>query len=147
VDDLTFLIVSSHVKVRLARLELHPDLWRFGMTPKFKGLGPALAKLTHDLDLQAAPLMADIESLSSEAPGLIKQAAQRVAETKQAVADIKDFVNSLTGSNGGPTLADSSATSDASAAAPVTPVPAAPSPVAAQAAAPEKVDVHGVSQG
>lgn len=81
------------------------------MTPTFKGLGSSLAKLKHNLDLQAGPLMADIESLASEAPDLLKQAATEVAKTKQAVADIKDFVAGLVGSNGGDPLDDSSAPS------------------------------------
>ena len=106
------------------------------MTPTFKGLGSALAKLKHDLDLQAQPLMADIESLASEAPELLKQAVSEVAKTKQAVTDIKDFVSGLIGSNGGPTLTDSSATSGAPAA------PAAPETTAA----PDELTVHGVSK-
>lgn len=110
------------------------------MTPTFKGLGSALAKLKHDLDLQAQPLMADIETLAATAPDLLKQATQEVAKTKQAVSDIKDFVSGLVGSNGGPTLTDSSATSGASAA-PATPAAEAP----ATPAAPEQLTVHGVS--
>ena len=105
------------------------------MTPTFKGLGGALAKLKHDLDLQAQPLMADIESLASEAPGLLKQAVAEVAKTKQAVSDIKDFVSGLIGDNGGPTLTDSS---DTSAASVVTSAEATP-------AAPEHLTTNGVS--
>jgi len=119
-DRLTFFVASNHLKVRLQRLALHPDLWKYGqgtiMTPTFKGLGSALAKLKHDLDLQAGPLMADIEDLAGTAPQLLKQAQAEVARTKQAVADIKDFVDGLTGSNGAPPLEDSSRSSAASPA-------------------------------
>lgn len=93
------------------------------MTPTFKGLGSALAKLKHNLDLQAAPLMSDIETLSTEAPELLKQAAGEVAKTKQAVADIKDFVSGLIGDNGAP-LDVSSTQSEASGATPTVDAPA-----------------------
>ncbi|QOG20459.1 hypothetical protein [Bradyrhizobium sp. SEMIA] len=40
-DRLTFFVASNHLKVRLQRLSLHPDLWKFGqgtiMTPKLPG--------------------------------------------------------------------------------------------------------------
>lgn len=114
------------------------------MTPTFKGLGAALSKLKHDLDLQAQPLMADIEILASTAPDLLKQAVQEVAKTKQAVTDIKDFVAGLIGSNGGPTLTDSSDTSGESAA-PVA-ATAAPASDATIAPAPEQLTVNGVSK-
>lgn len=103
------------------------------MTPTFKGLGGALAKLKHDLDLQAQPLMADIESLANEAPGLLKQAVAEVAKTKQAVSDIKDFVSGLI-SNGAPTSTDSSDTSGASVAA-TAPAEAPVAPALAEPAA------------
>ncbi|KGT75796.1 hypothetical protein MA20_31880 [Bradyrhizobium japonicum] len=117
-DALTFFVTSNHLKVRLTRLSLHPDLWKYGqgtvMTPTFKGLGSALAKLKHDLDLQAEPLMADIVEVAGTAPDLLKQAQVELARTKQAVADIKGFVEGLTGSNGGPPLSGSSSSSEAS---------------------------------
>src|SRR5258708_20784378 len=128
-DRLTAFVAISHLKLRLQYLSRHPELIKeTSMTPTFKGLGSALAKLKHDLDLQAQPLMADIESLASEAPELLKQAQQEVAKTKQAVTDIKDFVSGLIGSNGGPTLTDSSATSGPSAAPPPAPLAEAPAP-------------------
>lgn len=122
------------VRINRLRYQIVRD---YNMTPTFKGLGGALAKLKHDLDLQAQPLMADIESLASEAPDLLKQAVAEVAKTKQAVSDIKDFVSGLIGSNGGPTLTDSSGTSGASA------VPGVEAPAAS--AAPEHLTVNGVS--
>lgn len=102
-DRITALVSVAHLKLRLKMLQRHPELLDgTKMTPTFKGLGSALAKLKHGLDLQAGPLMADIESLASEAPDLLKQAATEVAKTKQAVSDIKEFVAGLIGSNGGP---------------------------------------------
>jgi hypothetical protein len=110
------------LQLRIDMIRRHPELLQGidDMTPTFKGLGSALAKLKHGLDLQAGPLMADIESLASEAPDLLKQAATEVAKTKQAVADIKDFVAGLVGSNGGP-LDDSSVPSAATETAAVVP--------------------------
>lgn len=83
--------------------------------------------------------MADIESLATEAPALLKQATQEVAKTKQAVSDIKDFVSGLL-SNGAPTLTDSSDTSGASVAATVAADPSA------APAKPEELTVNGVSK-
>src|SRR6202790_2672555 len=128
-DRLTAFVAISHLKLRLQYLSRHPELIKeTSMTPTFKGLGGALAKLKHDLDLQAQPLMADIESLASEAPGLLKQAVQEVAKTKQAVADIKDYVSGLLESNGGPILTASPPMSAAS--------PAPATSIAAPAGAP-----------
>jgi hypothetical protein len=111
------------VRINRLRYQIVRD---YRMTPSFKGLGSALAKLKHDLDLQSGPLMADIESLATEAPALLKQATQEVAKTKQAVSDIKDFVSGLL-SNGAPTSTDSSDTSAASVAATATVVDSAAS--------------------
>ena len=117
-DHWTAFVAIHHLKLRLDILQRHPEfLEDTYMTPTFKGLGSALSKLKHGLDLQAAPLMADIESLATEAPDLLKQAAAEVAKTKQAVADIKDFVSGLVGDNGGGPLDDSSTPSAASAPA------------------------------
>lgn len=76
------------------------------MTPTFKGLGASLAGLKHTLDALAAPMAADIEELAGTAPALLKQAATEIAATRQAVADIKDFVEGLK-TNGAPPLEDS----------------------------------------
>jgi hypothetical protein len=126
------------VRVNRLRYQIVRD---YRMTPTFKGLGSALAKLKHDLDLQAKPLMADIVSLSSEAPELLKQAVAEVAKTKQAVADIKEFVSALTGTNGGPTLTDSSATSGESAGGD----PVAQTESAAPQAEPVNLTVNGTA--
>ena len=139
-DRLTALVALSHLKLRLQMISQHPELMETTMTPTFKGLGSALAKLSHDLDVQSQPLMADIEQLATEAPALLKQAVQRVAETKQAVSDIRDFVAGL-GSNGAPTSAGSSDTSAAPAAA------TAPAADVAIAAQPEILTTNGVSAG
>jgi hypothetical protein len=119
VDRWTAFVAIANLKLRLEILQRHPEYLKdIDMTPTFKGLGSALAKLKHGLDLQAAPLMADIESLSVEAPDLLKQAAAEVAKTKQAVSDIKDFVSGLVGDNGAP-LDDSPAPSVVTALPPV----------------------------
>jgi hypothetical protein len=103
VDRWTAFVAIAHLKLRLEILQRHPEYLKdVEMTPTFKGLGSALSKLKYNLDLQAAPLMSDIETLSTEAPELLKQAAGEVAKTKQAVADIKDFVSGLIGDNGAP---------------------------------------------
>lgn len=84
------------------------------MTPKFAGLAQALATMRHDLESQAQDLMTDITATSDEAKDAFGQAKQEVAKTKAAVADVKAFVADLQGSNGAPTLSDSSVTSDQS---------------------------------
>jgi hypothetical protein len=47
------------------------------MIPSFKGLTGALDKLKHDLELQAAPLQAEIESIGHEAADAIVKANPR----------------------------------------------------------------------
>lgn len=97
------------------------------MTPNVKGLGAALAKLKHDLDMQASGALSELSSLGDRANVAMAKAKQKIAETKASIEEIETFVADE-GSNGGPTLTDSSGTSDQSAAKP------------------ELLDVHGVSK-
>lgn len=126
-DRLTFFVASAHLKLRLDHLRRHPEqLEDIDMTPNVKGLGSALAKLKHDLDLQAAGALNELSSLGQRANAAMDKAKQKIAETTAAVEEIEAFVADE-GSNGGPILSDSSATSDQSQ--------------------PEKLTTNGVSVG
>lgn len=115
------------------------------MIPSFKGLTGALDKLKHDLELQAAPLQAEIESIGQEAADAIVKAKSKVAQVRAGVEDIKAFVASLeAGSNGGPSLTGSSASSGGSA--PAADAPAAPAAAEApDVSATPQLTVNGVS--
>lgn len=84
------------------------------MVPKFAGLSQALGLMRHELETQAEDLMKDITSTTAEAKDTFGQAKAEVTKAKAAVADVKAFVAELQGGNGGPTLSDSSASSDQS---------------------------------
>jgi hypothetical protein len=99
------------------------------MVPTFAGLTQELGLLRHELETEAKSVMSDIVSTRVDAKAAFVQVREKITEAKAVVADVKAFVAGVEGSNGGPTLADSSATSDQS-----------------PTAAPERVDVHGVSQ-
>lgn len=98
------------------------------MTPKLAGLSTALATLQHGLEDQATKLLDRVNAVNARTTAAFAKANVQMAATELAAADIEAFANSLEGNNGGPTLSDSSDTS-------------AQSPQAA----PEKLDVHGVS--
>jgi hypothetical protein len=98
------------------------------MTPKFAGLSQALGAMRHEVESMAQDLVAEIATVRTDASDAFGQAKQEVAKTKAAVADVKAFVADLQGSNGGPTLSDSSDTSGQS-----------------PAASPEHLTVNGVS--
>ena len=119
------------VRINRLRYQIVRD---YRMTPNVKGLGAALAKLKHDLDLQASSALDELSSLGQRANIVMQKAKQKIADTKASVEEIEAFVADE-GSNGGPTLNDSSATSVASVASVAT----------ATAAEPEKLTVNGVS--
>lgn len=83
------------------------------MTPKLAGLSTALATLQHGLEDQASKLLDRVNAVNVRTAAAMAKANAQMAATEQAAADIEAFANSLEGSNGGPTLSDSSATSAA----------------------------------
>lgn len=88
------------------------------MTPKLAGLSGALAILQHSLEDQAGKLLDRVNAVNVRTAAAMAKANTQMAATEQAAADIEAFANSLEGSNGGPTLSDSSATSAQSPASP-----------------------------
>jgi hypothetical protein len=112
------------VRINRLRYQIVRD---YRMTPNVKGLGAALAKLKHDLDLQASGALSELSSLGDRANAAMGKAKAKIAETTAAVEEIEAFVADE-GSNGGPTLSDSSDTS-----------------AAQSLAAPEHLTVNGVS--
>ncbi|MES5483577.1 hypothetical protein QMZ05_12535 [Bradyrhizobium sp. INPA03-11B] len=137
-DRLDVLVANAHRRLRLRRLlvaiERNPSiLEEISMTPNVKGLGSALAKLKHDLDLQAGSALTELSQLGERANAAMTRAKQKIAETRASVEEIEAFVAEQEGSNGGPSLETSSSSSAAPGAQP--------------AAAPEHLSVNGVSQG
>jgi hypothetical protein len=117
-DRLTAFVALAHAQLRIEYLKKHPEILEgIDMTPNIKGLGSALAKLKHDLDLQAAGALTELSSLGERANVAMGKAKQKIAETKASVEEIEAFVADE-GGNGGPTLSDSSGTSGQSPAAP-----------------------------
>lgn len=113
-DRLTAFVALAHVQLRVEYLKRHPEMLEgIDMTPNFKGFGAALAKFKHDLDMQSVDAMSEMSSLGSRASAAMGKVKAKVAETRLAVEEIEAFVADE-GSNGGPTLSDSSATSDQS---------------------------------
>lgn len=99
------------------------------MTPKLAGLPTALATLRHSLETQAGQLLDRANAVNDRISKAMTKANTQMAATEQAASDIEAFANSLEGSNGGPTLSDSSDTSGTQS----------------QAAAPEHLTTNGVS--
>lgn len=93
------------------------------MTPNVKGLGGALAKLKHDLEMQASSALSEMTALSQRATEAIGKAKQKIADTKAAVEEIETFVSDDEGSNGGPSLDGSSESSEVSQSAAATVMP------------------------
>lgn len=108
------------------------------MTPNVRGLGAALAKLKHDLDVQAGGFLDELSQLGTRATAAMGKAKAKVAETRAAVEEIEAFAADE-GSNGGPTL-------EASPASQVSSTASVAVPEAAQAA-PEQLTTNGVSVG
>lgn len=114
------------VRINRLRYQIVRD---YRMTPKLAGLSTALATLQHGLEDQASKLLDRVNAVNVRTAAAMAKANSQMAATEQAAADIEAFANSLEGSNGGPTLSDSSATSVESP-----PVP------------PEQLTVNGVSK-
>jgi hypothetical protein len=128
-DRLTAFVAISHLKLRLQILSRHPELLEgIAMTPKLAGLSTALATLRDSLEGQASALVDRATVAEARMKTAMTKATAQMAATEQAVADIEAFANSLEGSNGGPSLSDSSDTSG-------------------QSQEPERLSVNGVAQG
>lgn len=114
-DRLTAFVALAHAQLRIEYLKRHPEILEgIEMTPKFAGLAQGMGAMRHELETMAQELTADIAGVRTEAVDAFGQAKQEVAKAKAAVADVKAFVADLKGSNGGPTLSDSSVSSDQS---------------------------------
>jgi hypothetical protein len=114
-DRLTAFVAIANAKLRLEYLQRHPEILEgIEMTPKLAGLSTALATLRHSLEVQASDLMTRADVVNARISVAMTKAKAQMTVTEQAATDIEDFANSLEGSNGGPTLSDSSAISDQS---------------------------------
>src|SRR5258708_691066 len=111
-DRLTAFVAISHLILRLQILSKHPELLEgTEMTPKLAGLTNAMATLQHGLEDQASKLLDRVNAANTRTGAAFAKANAQLSATEQAVTDVENFVASLEGSNGGPTLSDSSGTS------------------------------------
>lgn len=107
-DRWTAFVAISHAKLRIQYLERHPEILEaIDMTPNVKGLGAALAKLKHDLDIQASTALGELSSLGARANVAMAKAKAKIAETTASIEEIEAFVVE-DGSNGAPPSGDSS---------------------------------------
>ncbi|MDB5611938.1 MAG: hypothetical protein JWP25_8838 [Bradyrhizobium sp.] len=104
------------VRINRLRYQIVRD---YSMNPKFAGLASAASKLNYNLGLRSEKVLARISSAGDRADAAFNKVEATLDATEQAAADIEAFANSLDGSNGGPTLSDSSDTSGQSQAAQV----------------------------
>jgi hypothetical protein len=117
-DRLTAFVAISHLKLRLQYLSRHPEIIEgIDMNPKLQGVASAMAKLQHGLEERSGKLLDRIETADKRGAAAFDKAHGSLDATEKAMADVETFIASLEGSNGGPTLSDSSATSDQSQAA------------------------------
>lgn len=107
-DRWTAFVAIYHLKLRLEYLTRHPELLENIMTPKLRGVASAFAKLTHGLEQRSGQLLERIEAADKRGSQAFDKAHSSLDSTEQAMADVENFISSLEGANGGPTLGDSS---------------------------------------
>lgn len=112
-DQLTFLVASAQLKLRIERLSRHPELWRDDKmaTPFLQGLTKAMDMLEHDLEEGAKGLTAKIEGVGARGKAAIGKGHARIDGVASRVAEVDKFVTAIEGSNGGETLGNSSGSS------------------------------------
>lgn len=108
-DRLRAFVLIEHAKVqrerlalRVAQLEGHPN-----MTPNFKGLATSFAQLRMAIEQQAQDALAELPTVQAAATAEIKRAGKNLADVKNFTSELKQFNDSVEGSNGGPSLAGS----------------------------------------
>lgn len=112
-DDLTFLVASAQLKLRIERLSRHPELWRNDKmaTPFLQGLTKAMDMLEHDLEEDAKGLTTKIQSVGARGKAAFAKGHARVDGVASRVAEVDKFVTAIEGSNGGEALGNSSGSS------------------------------------
>lgn len=114
-DRLTAFVAIAQLRLRLDIVQRHPHLLEdIDMNPKLKGVASAMAKLQHSLEERSGKLLDRIESADKRGANAFDKAHASLDVTEKAMGDVEAFISSLEGSNGGPTLGDSSDTSDRS---------------------------------
>jgi hypothetical protein len=114
-DRLTAFVAINHLKLRLQYLSRHPELLeKTDMTPKLQGPASAMARLKHGLEDRSGKLLDRIGAADARSGVAFDKAHKQMDATEKDVAEVEAFLASLEGSNGGPTLRDSSDTSDVS---------------------------------
>ena len=108
-DRLIAFVAINHLKLRLQYLDRHPELIGVDMTPKLQGVASAMAKLRHGLEERSGKLLDRIGATGQRGAAAFDKAHKSLDDTERSMADVEEFIASLEGTNGGPTLGDSSA--------------------------------------
>lgn len=82
------------------------------MSLKLRGVTDALAKLHHDLDLQAEKLTGRISTTQDRGNAVFAQAHKRLDGAASDLDQVDKLLSDLENTNGGPTLDDSSESSE-----------------------------------
>jgi hypothetical protein len=98
--------LQAFVLVYQARVE------RERMSVKLRGVTAALAKLHHDLDLQAEKLTDRIVTTQERGSAVFAQAHKRLDGAASDLAEVDKLLSDLENTNGGPTLDGSSESSE-----------------------------------
>jgi hypothetical protein len=72
------------------------------MTPKFRGVPSALAKLQHSLDADAEKLFTRIERANQRREEVFKKSHASLDAADGVLDDVEKFFDNMEGSNGGP---------------------------------------------
>lgn len=78
------------------------------MTPKLQGVASAMAKLRHGLEERSGKLLDRIGAADQRGNAAFDKAHGQLDQTERSMAEVEEFIASLEGTNGGPTLGDSS---------------------------------------
>lgn len=75
------------------------------MTPNFKGLASSFAQMRIAIETQAKDALAEAPKVQADAIAEIKRAGKNLSDVKSFTSELKQFNDSVEGSNGGPPLA------------------------------------------
>lgn len=82
------------------------------MSLKLRGVTASLAKLHHNLDLQAEKLETRISDAQQRGDAVFAQAHKRLDDAGRDLAEVDKLLSDLENTNGGPTLDGSSESSE-----------------------------------
>ena len=90
----------------------HAIVERTRMSIKLRGLTAAIDKLHHDLDAQAEKLMTRVATTQDRGATVFAQVHKRLDGAAKDLDDVNNLLSDLENTNGGPSLDDSSGSSE-----------------------------------